>query len=129
MHSTMLSRLLSFTVFSLLASCSHASPSPSWLADVLPQKGATISDALKCYSLPYGGIGFLSHILTYWTILCLGFGRKPYWPWSRLSAGKFDVCLSSLQVVATVSIAILTIARCRSRWQFVCIAVWKLVMS
>jgi hypothetical protein len=102
---------------------------PSWLTNVLPEKGATLADEIKCYSLPYGGIGFTSHVLTYWTILVLGFGRKPYWPWSRLSAGKFDLCLAITQVVVTVAIAAFTIARCRSRWQFILLAVWKLVMS
>ena len=102
---------------------------PSWLTNVLPEKGATLADEIKCYSLPYGGVGFTSHVLTYWTILVLGFGRKPYWPWRRLSAGKFDLYLSIAQVIITVVIAAFTIARCRSRWEFILIAVWKLVMS
>jgi hypothetical protein len=102
---------------------------PSWLVNALPQKGSTIADEIHCYSLPYGGIGFASHVLTYWTILVLGFGRKPYWPWRRLSAGKIDLCLAIVQVVVTVALAAFTIARCRSRWQFVLLAVWKLVMS
>ena len=125
------SDLLLLAIFSLILSPTEARPIqfPSWLTNVLPQKGATVADEIKCYSLPYGGIGFLSHVLTYWTILVLGFGRKPYWPWSRLSAGKFDLCLSIVQVIITVAIAAFTIARCRSRWQFVLISVWKLVMS
>jgi hypothetical protein len=117
--------------FSLLLSLAQARPIslPSWLTNVLPEKGATLADEIKCYSLPYGGIGFTSHVLTYWTILVLGFGRKPYWPWRRLSAGKFDLFLSITQVIITVAVAAFTIARCRSRWQFILIAVWKLVMS
>ena len=123
--------LLFLTIFSVFLSPAQARPIqlPSWLTNGLPEKGATIADEIKCYSLPYGGIGFLSHVLTYWTILVLGFGSKPYWPWSRLSAGKFDLCLSGVQVFITVAIAAFTIARCRSRWQFILIAVWKLVMS
>jgi hypothetical protein len=117
--------------FFLLLSLTQARPInlPSWLTNVLPEKGATLADEIKCYSLPYGGIGFTSHVLTYWTILVLGFGRKPYWPWRRLSAGKFDLILSIAQLTITVAIAAFTIARCRSRWQFILIAVWKLVMS
>jgi hypothetical protein len=96
---------------------------------MLPKKGATLDDEIKCYSLPYGSTGFLSHLLTYWTTLMLGFGRKPYWPWSRLSAGKFDLCLSIMQLFITAAIASFTIACCRSRWQFILLAVWKLVMG
>jgi hypothetical protein len=130
--------LLLLAILSLLLSPAQARPIqlPSWLTklpslltNVLPQKGATVDDELKCYSLPYGAIGFTSHVLTYWTILVLGFGRRPYWPWSRLSAGKFDLCLSVVQLIVTVAIAAFTIARCRSRWQFILLAVWKLVMS
>jgi hypothetical protein len=125
------SSLLLLATFSLLLSPAQARPIqlPSWLINMLPEKGATLDDEIKCYSLPYGGIGFLSHVLTYWTILVLGFGRKPYWPWSRLSAGKFDLCLSIMQLFITVAIAAFTIARCRSRWQFILLAVWKLVMG
>jgi hypothetical protein len=125
------SSLLLLATFSLLLSPAQARPIqlPSWLTNMLPEKGATLDDEIKCYSLPYGSIGFLSHLLTYWTILVLGFGRKPYWPWSRLSAGKFDLCLSIMQLFITVAIASFTIARCRSRWQFILLAVWKIVMS
>jgi len=38
----------------------------TFLHDVLSNKGAgTIQDELPCYSLPYGGIGYASHVLTY----------------------------------------------------------------
>ena len=125
------SRILLLSAFSLLLSQGYCLPAPlpPWLSSVIPQKGATTADEIKCYSLPYGGIGFLSHFLTYWTIFWLGHGRKPYFPFSKLSAGKLDVCLSILQMVTTVSLAAFTMSRCRSRWQFVLIAVWKLVMS
>ena len=104
--------LILLATFSLLLAQAQARPIqlPSWLTNVLPQKGATLADEIKCYSLPYGGIGFASHVLTYWTILVLGFGRKPYWPWSRLSAGKFDLFLSVTQLIITVAIAAFTIA-------------------
>ena len=102
---------------------------PEWLDPLMPVKGVSLRDEIRCYSLPYGGIGFLSHILTYWVILILGFGRRPYWPWSKLSAGKFDLCLALAQLIISVLIAAFTISRCRSRWQFVLIAVWKLVLS
>lgn len=102
---------------------------PSWLEDLIPKRGATIADEIKCYSLPYGGIGFLSHVLTYWTVFWLCRGRKPWWPISRLSHSVLDLTLSGLQILITISVAAFTIARCRSRWQFILLAVWKLIMS
>ena len=39
----------------------------------------TISQ-ITCYALPYGGIGFLSHVLTYYSIVCIGIGVRPIMP-------------------------------------------------
>jgi hypothetical protein len=102
---------------------------PHWLEPLVPHKGATLADELKCYSLPYGGIGFVSHLLTYWTALWLGYARKPYWPCSRLGASSFDFVLVGIQTVLTIGVTAFTMSRCRHRWQFVLIAVWKLALS
>lgn len=122
---------ISIFAFSCLIAPSLAAPLnlPSWLEPMLPVKGASLSEEIKCYSLPYGGIGFLSHILTYWALFWLGFGRKPYWPCSKLSAGLFDLFLAFIQTVISIAIAGYTIHRCQNRWQFVLIAVWKVVLS
>lgn len=37
----------------------------------LPHKGQTIADEIKCYSLPYSSISFVSHLITYYTIFAL----------------------------------------------------------
>jgi hypothetical protein len=106
-----------------------ASPLPPWLSNLIPQKGSNIQDEIKCYSLPYGGVGFLSHILTYWTILCLAAMRRPYFPVRNLTFAKVDVCLSVIQVVVTLTVAIFTMIRCRQSWEFTLIAVWRLGLS
>lgn len=113
-----------------------ASPLPNpfnfdtFLHDVLPNKGVgTIQDELQCYSLPYGGIGFASHVLTYWTVICLGFGVKPLKPWSRLGYDGWDFFLAIISLLICVPLAAFTIVRCIGRWQFVLLAVWKTTMS
>src|SRR5436309_1342658 len=55
-------QLLSAAVSFQLVTRTHALPAPlpPWLADMIPQRGANITSEIKCYSLPYGGIGFLS---------------------------------------------------------------------
>lgn len=87
-----------------------------------------MQDEIKCYSLPYGGIGFASHALTYYTLLMLSAGRSP-WRFTELTATKFDTALAVIQLVGTVAMASFTISRCRDRWEFVLIAVWKLLFS
>ena len=102
----------------------------AWLASiVLPERGTSISSEIKCYGLPYGGIGNASHVLTYWTLGCIFFYRRPWCPWSPLRAGKFDIWLGIVQVVVSAGIAGLTISRCRNRWQFILLAAARLQFS
>lgn len=124
--------MILFVLFSLLSlHCLDvtASPLPPWLSSLIPEKGSNIQDEIKCYSLPYGGVGFLSHFLTYWTILCLGVLRRPYFPIRNLAFGKVDLCLSIVQVVVTLTVAVFTMIRCRQSWEFTLIAVWRLGLS
>src|SRR5271170_5880529 len=118
----------------VLTTPTSASPIPSyftqWLdSTVFPQRGGSISDEIKCYGLPYGAIGNLSHVLTYWTLGCIFFYRTPWWPWRTLRAGQIDLLLGIVQVLISVGLASLTIVRCRNRWQFILLAAARLQFS
>ncbi|PMD16152.1 hypothetical protein NA56DRAFT_540116, partial [Hyaloscypha hepaticicola] len=91
----------------------------------------TLSGEIKCYNLPYGGIGFLSHILTYYTVTCLVSGKAPLLPkpGKDLKNGGTDVILSALGMIGSVVVSGFNISACRFRWQFVCVGVWKLMLS
>lgn len=80
-------------------------------------------------SLPYGTIGFISHILTYYTIVMLSAGRSPLMPWRKLSSPRMDMFLGVVGLLVGTLITALTIYRCRQRWQFLLIAVWKATLS
>ena len=43
-------------------------------------KLAVLRIEITCYTLPYGGLGFASHILTYYTLFMLFSGRQPLRP-------------------------------------------------
>jgi hypothetical protein len=90
-----------------------------------PYQNGTHAEEIRCYSLPYGGIGFLSHVLTYYTITILSFYRRP----QHLKLGIVDVALKTISNIITVIISALTMVRWRSRWQFIAIAAWKLDLS
>ncbi|TFK72843.1 hypothetical protein BDN72DRAFT_835715 [Pluteus cervinus] len=98
------------------------SPSPN-IANV------DLHEMFACYGLPYGAIGFISHLLTYWTVFCLWFGRKPLWPLRPVSYSRFDLALGIVSLVSSTTLAIITLARCRNQLQLVEIAVWKVGMS
>ncbi|KAF8153198.1 hypothetical protein B0H34DRAFT_800428 [Crassisporium funariophilum] len=84
---------------------------------------------LHCYNLPYGGLGFTSHVLTYYTIVCLWYGRKPLWPFKTITYSKFDLALGAVGIALCIIMSIITMINCKNTWQLLVIAVWKLSMS
>ncbi|TFK75698.1 hypothetical protein BDN72DRAFT_885711 [Pluteus cervinus] len=95
----------------------------------MPNKATDFHGEVACYSLPYGGLGFASHFLTYYTLLCLWNGRSPLWPKRRVRYSKIDLWLGGISLIVTTGLAILTLVRCRNSWQLLTVAVWKMSMS
>lgn len=95
----------------------------------LPKPGHDLQSEIRCYSLPYGIMGFVSHFLTYYTLLCLWKNRSPLMPWRKLRFSKWERWLGIVALIVTMSLAVLTLVRCRSSWQLLTIGVWKLSMS
>jgi hypothetical protein len=94
-----------------------------------PYTNGTLAEELQCYGLPYGGIGFASHVLTYYTIIMLSYQRSPWMPWKRSHHKWIDITLAIFSFIASIILTVLTIIRCRNRWQFVAMATWKLILS
>ena len=84
---------------------------------------------MECYGLPYGGLGFASHILTYYTIIALAFARSPLRPWKKLTHSRLDLWLSMIGLMGSTSVAVFTLVRCRNDWRLLVIGIWKLGMS
>lgn len=99
------------------------------LPNITPQKGTTLIEEMRCYSLPYGAMGFVSHVLTYYVIACLWAARSPLWPARHVKHGKIDLLLGIFSVTISSGIAIFTIVSCKNSWQLLVIAVWKMSMS
>ncbi|KIJ57272.1 hypothetical protein M422DRAFT_149965 [Sphaerobolus stellatus SS14] len=97
-----------------------------WLNET---SGTSLPEEVKCYSLPYGVLGVTSHILTYYTLVCLWKGRQPFLPWKQINNGRFGLLLSATGLIISVSLAAYTMDKCRNNWQLLVIAVWKLSMS
>ncbi|KAF2837566.1 hypothetical protein M501DRAFT_937417 [Patellaria atrata CBS 101060] len=104
---------------------------PRGLDDLLPSRNTTagVAGEVQCYALPYGGIGIVSHLLTYWAIIWIGFGRSPLWPLHKLTHSSFDIGLAMGTIITTIPLASVSMWRCRIRWEFILIAVWKLTFS
>ena len=100
-----------------------------WLKDPGYEQGGTIQEQIHCYALPFGAIGFASHILTYLTVLCLALGRSPWRPWRQLEGHTPNLAFGILGLTITVPLTILVMVRCRNSRSFILIAVWKLILS
>jgi len=86
-------------------------------------------EEIKCYNLPYGGIGFLTHLIAFWMVIWLGLGMTPIWPVKELTNRWAITVIGLLSFFGAVPIVLLNILQCRARWQFVCLGVWKLTTS
>lgn len=82
------------------------------------------AEETHCYALPYGGTGFATHILTFYTIIILWYVRRPLVPWRTL--GEFEDGKASLRtfrpqagfvkILFTKIPAIVTMTKCRHAW-------------
>lgn len=106
-----------------------ASSLGAWLDNPPYANGGTAKEQIQCYALPYGAIGFASHILTYFTAFMLSRGRNPILFWNRLSNKRFNIAVALVGFCITCAFTVLTMVRCRRTWAFILVAVWKLVLS
>jgi len=103
---------------------------PDWVREMVPDRGnGTLHSEIACYALPYGLIGTTSHVLTWYTISILTFGRSPLAPWRKLGSPRFDMFLAATGLLAGLVLTIFTMIRCQQRWQFMLIAGWKALLS
>ncbi|KAK8878846.1 hypothetical protein PGQ11_000140 [Apiospora arundinis] len=90
---------------------------------------AITADEAECFALPFGGIGFASHMLTYYTVVMLVLGRQPLRPWKQLRHRRFDLILGSVQLVVSIILTSISISRCWRSWPFATLGVWMLTTS
>jgi hypothetical protein len=117
------------TITFVLAITFHAASPVTAESFLDPVKVDTPQAEIQGYGLPYGGLGFVSHLLTYFTVVCLGLTQDPLMPWKKIRHPWRSFCLGLVSLILSVGFAIFTIVRGASTWQFVTIAVWKVVLS
>jgi hypothetical protein len=89
----------------------------------------TIRESVHCYALPYGGLGFGSHILTYYCIIVNAYGRRPIMPWKRQEYQYFDLIIGFLQLVGTTISGTLTVTRCSGDTRLQLLGIWMVLTS
>ncbi|KAK3381758.1 hypothetical protein B0H63DRAFT_476570 [Podospora didyma] len=88
-------------------------------------------DHIRCYSLPYGAIGFVSHILTIWTAIWLFFDRSPWLPSRTNTRYHLDKFLAFAGIVASATTTVIVMVKCSrsSQWEYALIAACNTVWS
>lgn len=89
----------------------------------------TLESHVQIYAIPYGVLGFLSHLLTFYVILCHLFGRRPLLPWQRLQKETWNIVLVSLSSLATVILSAVTLARTRGSQPLMILAGMQIVLG
>ncbi|QDS76953.1 hypothetical protein FKW77_005204 [Venturia effusa] len=88
-----------------------------------------IREDIHCYALPYGAIGFASHILTYYCLVINCLGKKPLIPWETQEHAWLNIALGSLQMVGTVVASALSISHCGGHINLQLFGIWMMLTS
>jgi len=83
---------------------------------------------MQCYTLPYGGIGFVFHLLVYWTLYWLSIGKCP-WRLKKLKCSDLDFWFALAGLIGGVTLAIYSAVHCRHHWPLVLLAVWRIIFT
>src|SRR5205814_1069081 len=81
------------------------------------------------YSLPYGVLGAISHIITYWVLFCHYYGRCPWWPPRRLQRKDVNMCSVLVSSIVSITIIAVTLSRVHETQALAVLAVMQVVLS
>jgi len=84
---------------------------------------------INAYSLPFGILGMVSHLLTHWVFLCHVFGRTPLWPWKYLQHQRWDLCIVIIASTVSTTIACVTLVRTRGSTALMTLAGMQIVLG
>jgi len=97
-----------------------------------PDPAALQAEALlqaTCYSLPYGAMGFGSHLITHYTMIVLILGRTPLYPWRPLQYPRVSAIPGIISLIGTTVVSCISISRCSAEEPFRLMGAWMLMTS
>jgi hypothetical protein len=87
-----------------------------------PTSSTTFQSHIQIYAIPYGILGFLSHALTFYVILCHLFGRCPLLPLQMLQQKTWNIVIVTLSSLVSIILSTVTLARTRGSQPLMIIA-------
>ena len=94
-----------------------------------PTNSSTFQSHIQVYAIPYGVLGFISHGLTFYVILCHMFGRRPLLPWQPLKKTIWNVGIVSLSSFISIILSAVTMARSRGSQALLILAGMQIVLG
>lgn len=91
--------------------------------------GSDLGSQIDAYSLPYGVLGILAHLLTCYVILCHYFGRKPSVPTKYLEYDRFNIAVVVIGSIVSTTLTVVTMVRVRGSAPLMALAGMQLVLS
>lgn len=72
-----------------------------------------MEESLQCYSMPYGALGFVSHVITLYTLICLWRRRRPSYPWISLgNHPRWQRFIGITTLIVSIPFSAFTIIQC-----------------
>jgi hypothetical protein len=94
-----------------------------------PTNATTLQYHIQIYAIPYGVLGFVSHALTFYVIMCHLLGRRPLLPWQNLEKTTWNIVLVTLSSFISVILSAVTLARTRGSQPLMILAGTQLVLG
>jgi hypothetical protein len=91
---------------------------------------ACLRHSAECFALPYGGLGFASHVLTYYCLIINILGRRPLMPWKMQKNSHINLALGLAQLISTTITSVLATTRCAQHAsEFIMLSIWLIMTS
>lgn len=102
----------------------------AWFSNSTASYSSQPSTQIQCYSIPYGLVGFVSHLFTFWGIFSVCHGRKSsFWKREALRHHGRNICLGVLGLMIAMCLDVVTLYRCHGSTAYVLIALSKVFTS
>ena len=113
----------------LLVLCAGQSLAAANNVTIADADDKALEDKFQQYSLPYGVLGAISHILTLWVMGCHFYGRTPWVPWRPLKYNFFNMSSTVGSSLVSIGIAVFTLSRIQETQALVVLAAMQVVLS
>lgn len=98
----------------------------NWVSNTTASNSIDLATQITCYAFPYGGLGFVAHLVMFYGIALSSLNKCPWRPSKPLKHSGWDMILGIFGLVISCLFAAVTLYRCSGALQYVLIASSKI---